>query len=342
MSLKLNLKKEFDYSSLLPSTEDILWIPVELANDFIVNPLNSLRDFACEPTNAIVPFFTDVDALDACLVPGNPFDSITRTFDEDLYCNDEFFRYMHVDLAYKKDGIGISMCHIPEWRRVKRVIENKTENLYEEIEVLQPFFKFDFVGRIVSDNRQEMLISTAQDLILELSYSRNYYIHLITFDRFESVQTIQNLREKGFNVSHLSVDRTAFKLIVDYDKNDNIAKVSTEKQYNAAMEGIRYAVMETRMEIPEHEAWEGETRGLEYDAVHDRVVKSPHSSDDLIQSIAGSAFNAANNEEAGITESVLPKDAEDTKYEDFYNKAYDYSIELDPSVRHPYHQVGIV
>jgi hypothetical protein len=104
------------------------------------------------------------------------------------------------------------------------------------------------------------------------------------------------LRENGFNVGHLSVDRTAYKLIVDFDRDFNIRKDSTEKQYCAAFEGVRYAISEDRIWIPFHEAWDKETKGLEYLADRDQVVKSPHTDDDLIQSIVGSAFNACNNE----------------------------------------------
>lgn len=310
--IKLALKK--DFSGVL-FDEEIVNIPIELINAFIVNPLGALRDYACIPTNAISPFFTDYDKLDTAVGPYNPFNSVTREFDSDFYCNDEYFRYMHVDLAVKKDGIGISMCHIPRWVNVKRVIENKEKGIHEEIEVIQPFIKFDFVGRILAENRSELLISTAQDIIFDLSYQRNFYIHLITFDRFESMQTVQTLREKGFNVGHMSIDRTAFKLVVNYEKDENYEKVSTDKQYNAAMECLRYAVQETRIQVCPHEDWEKETRGLEYLSDKDKVVKSPHTSDDLAQSIAGAAFNAANNEQPDMEEKELPVEVQDDKYE---------------------------
>jgi hypothetical protein len=308
--------------------EGILQVPIELINAFLVNPLGSLRDYACIPTNAITPFFTDIDKLDAAIGGVNPFDSRTRKFSDDFVCKDEFFRYMHVDLAVKKDGIGISMCHIPYWTTVRRVIENKAEERFEEIEVTQPFIKYDFTGRILADGKSEMLISLAMDLILELQYQRNFYIHLVTFDRFESMQTVQTLREKGFNVGHMSIDRTAFKLVVNYDRDENIEKVTTDKQYNAAMECLRYAIQEERIEINPHEDWYQESRGLEYLADKDKVVKSPHSSDDLLQSIAGSAFNAANNELPEIDEHAkdLPEDVKDKKYEEEnWNMQYAYN-----------------
>jgi hypothetical protein len=302
-----------------PAVPDILDIPIELINAFLVNPLGSLRDYACIPTDAITPFFTDLDKLDAAVDRNysNPFNSSTRQFDESFRCEDEFFRYIHVDLAVKKDGIGFSMCHVPHWVSVKRVIEDKERMVFEEIEIIQPFIKFDFVGRILAENRSELLISTALDLILELTYQRNFFINLITFDRFESMQTVQTLREKGFNVAHMSIDRTAFKMVVDYEKDGNVDKQSTDKQYNAAMECLRYAIQESRLAVPYHSDWEQETRGLEYLADKDKVVKSPHSSDDLVQSIAGGAFNAVNNEIPDIPGDLkeLPPEEQDHKYE---------------------------
>jgi len=345
INLKLKDSSQVDFFNYEKPDEGILYIPIELINEFITNPLGSLRDFACIPTNAISPFFTDTDKLDLAINDHyNPFDSITRSFDDKFRCEDEFFRYMHIDLAYAKDGIGISMCHIPYFVTLKRTIEDKEKKIFEEIEMALPYIKFDFNGRILAEGKSEILISTVQDLILELAYQRNFYIHLITFDRFESMQTLQTLREKGFNVAHLSIDRTAFKIIVDYERDDNIRKDSTEKQYNAALEATRYAISEERIWVCEHEDWYQETRGLEYLADKNKVVKSPHSSDDEIQSIAGSLFNAVNNELAESKEvQELPKDIQDNKYEDRdYKRQYDYSQEIPAEIRHSNYNVGIL
>jgi hypothetical protein len=295
---------------------DIIEIPIELVNQFIVNPLNALRDFASIPTDAITPFYTDLEKLRlACQEDfENPFDSFEKEFDPDFVCKDDFFRYMHFDFAKNKDGMGLSMCHIPKWIRLKTFVENKEAQYLEEIEILKPYFKFDFIGRIVAQNKQEIILSFAQKAIFELVQERNFYINLITFDRFESTQTIQTLREQGFNVHHLSVDRTAHKIIVDYDKELNIRKDSTDKQYNAAHETVRYAISEERIWIPWHEDFLKEAKGLEYISSRDLVMKSPHTSDDLLQSIAGSAFDAANNE---LPEAEEEKDTtvEDKMYE---------------------------
>lgn len=329
------------------ATPETLKVPIELINEFILNPLNSLRDYGSIPTDSIYPFFTDVSKLDLCLDFENPFDSVMRVFDDDFQCNDDFFRYMHIDLGWKKDGLGISMCHIPKWINVRRAIENKEQQRFEEIEVLQPYIVFDFTGRITTENRSEILISYAQELVLELSYKRNFFINLITFDRFESVQTIQSLRDLSFNVAHLSIDRTAYKAVVDYDKEDRINRVTTDKQYNAAFEGFRYAIMEERVRVNYHPDWEQETRGLEYIVDKDKVIKSPHSSDDLIQSIVGSAFNAANNEQPEIPmDDSNDVKTDDSMYEKSqysgYGNTYEFNKEMQPEFRHPNHSVGII
>jgi hypothetical protein len=344
--LKLKLKPEYqlDIIDYDKPDEGLVYIPIELINEFITNPLGSLRDFACIPTNAISPFFTDTDKLDLAVAGNfNPFDSTTRTFEDNFLCGDSFFRYIHVDLGWKKDGLGIAMCHIPYWINVSRAVEDKETKEINIEDVLQPFIKFDFVGRILAEGKTEILISTAQDLILELAYQRNFYVHLATFDRFESVQTLQNLREKGFNVAHLSIDKTAYKILVDYEKDDFIGRETTDKQYNAAMENLRYAIQEERVAICEHEDWYEETRGSEYLADKNKVVKSPHSSDDLIQAIAGAAFNAVNNE---LPETAKPRELEesarDTTYDkEDYKTQYDYNNEVPAQIRHSNYRVGI-
>lgn len=322
---------------------EILMVPIELANAFIMNPLNALRDHACIATSAITPFFTDFDKLDSCVEKAgpNPFDSRTREFNSDFLCDTNFFRYMHVDLGWKKDGLGIAMCHIPYWKNVREIVEDDKTKVYENIDVLKPYIVFDFVGRIVSENQQEILISTALDLIFELSNNRGFYIHLITFDRCESVQSIQSLREAGFNASHLSVDRTATKVIVDYKKNQNLERRSTEKQYNSAFECFRYAVQEERVQVPFHDDFRQETRGLEYISQSDKVIKSPHSSDDLISAISGAAYNASNNEMPDIFEKELPKELQDRTYERDYPDYGKLQTE-ESDIIFPNHSIGII
>lgn len=328
--------------------KDIMEIPIEFVNDFLTNPLNSLRDFACIPTDAISPFFADIRALDACLNYENPFNQESREFSDDFVCRDTYNRYLHIDLATKKDGIGFSMCHVPNFVSVKRHIMNKITNIDEEIEIRQPYVKFDFTGRIVvrDDEKGGIPLNRVVDLVLELAFSRGFNINLITFDRVESTLIIQTLRDKGLNVGYMSIDRTAYKVVIDYDKEFNIDRVSTDKQYNAAFETLRYAVAEKRISIPWYKGWENETRGLEYVSDKDKVVKSPHSSDDGIQSVAGSAFNAVNNEFEGESLEQLEareKSTQDHKYDNKdYNVQYSYDNEQDINEKFENYSVGII
>jgi len=332
----INLRRR-DSDIPLPSDEGIIDIPIELVNDFLVNPLNSMRDYACIPTNAISPFFTALDLLDSCLKDYNPFNSDIKEFDRDFVCNDEFFRYIHADLAYTKDGLGIAMSHIPYWVYIDKPVETDKDTV-EIMSIPQPFIVIDFSCRIVAEKGKQIKLSIVQDLIMELTERRGFYINLITFDRFESVQMIQNLRDLGFNAAHLSTDRTAHKVVVNYDKENNIDRVSTEKQYNSAFECVRTAVNESRISIPFHEDFYQETRGLEYLPEEDKVVKSPHSSDDLISAIAGSAYNASNNE----FPDIVVKEDESTK-DDHYKEFSGYGAldEYFPEQKFPYHNVGL-
>lgn len=293
---------------------NLIDIPIELVNQFLTNPLNSLRDYASIPTDAIHPFFRNYDKLDKCLLDYNPFNPETRMFAEGFQCEDNHYRYMHIDLSIVGDGVGISMCHIPEFILKKYTINNEEKQTFEEIEIWMPRIVFDFTSRILNKDGKEFLIGMARNMVFELRDSRGFDINLITFDRFESSESIHTLREAGFNVAHLSLDRTSHKVIVDYEQENNVKRVSTEQQYMSAFEVIRTAIEEERMEVTPHPDWRQETQGLE--EVNGKVIKSPHSSDDLIQSIAGAAYNAVNNEEYIDTEAKPDETIADKKYDE--------------------------
>ena len=177
---------------------------------------------------------------------------------------------MHIDLGLKKDAVGISMCHAPLFVE-REITQIYSEGLTNEI-VSLPFIHFDFLGRIKAEKGEEILLSKVREIIYDIQ-NRGFYLSLITFDGFQSVDSIQILRSQGFRVGRLSIDRTATKLVLDKRSKDGsgLTRKSTEGQIMGPMQALKDALYDNRLAIPYHEYWVKEAVGAEIDYKKNKV-----------------------------------------------------------------------
>lgn len=283
-------------------------IPLSLKPNFLRDPENFIRDIAAISTESVNPFIRRKDKIleweESSKKIINPFDEEAMVFDEDFYADSPFNRYMHIDLGVVKDAVGISMCHIPFFidRRVKVTGPNGLEDRVDRV----PFVAFDFVGRIKANQGEEIVLSEVRQIIYELT-NLGFYIDLITYDGFQSVESIQTLRNQGYRAARLSIDRTATKVLSIKQKEDKqgksnygIRRESTDGNILAAWEAIKELIYDNRIDTPYHPILFKEARGLQEDRKKMKIDHPPKGSSDLIQSVAGSAFNAINNEQEGV------------------------------------------
>lgn len=280
---------------------NVLEVPVEFEESVRTDPSEFLRKFASIPQQAISAFFDDLEKVRACIdfERQNPFDAETFTFTEeflDIKPSNEP-RYMHIDLAKSRDAVGISMCHIDRWISTPSM---KVDSI--------PFVDFDFMGRIVSKRGEDILLSNIRENIIYRLRDRGYNIALITFDRFQSLDMIQILRDEGFIVTNLSIDRTANYPVVDYDSTDNFKKINTNGAYIAPMIALKNCMSAKAMGVPVYLSdpvdgvtWlERECSQAEFDITKNKIDHSSVGTNDLLQSVAGSLFNLLNNEMSNI------------------------------------------
>lgn len=295
-------------------------VPLELKALFLRDPENFIRDLACISTESVRPFIKRSSKITE--VEGkafkNPFDDKLLEFDEDFYpkSGDNYRRFMHVDLALKKDAVGISMCHSP--RFVEREAVEFDKNQVVKLVVRVPFIKFDFLGRIVSTRGEEILLSQIREIIYEIS-RRKFYIGLISFDGFQSSDSIQILRSQGYKVARLSIDRTATKILLDKRAPDGtgVIRKSTEGQILGPMQALKDVLYDDRLAVPYHEYWKIEAKGAEIDYKKNKVDHKPRGSIDLLQSMAGGVYNLINNEFEYVEGSPeAQRETEDDFYED--------------------------
>src|SRR3989339_763136 len=188
----------------------IIRVPKSLQSSAQRNIENFIRDIANISQRGIHPFIRRKRKIKDCKKPyPNLFNPFTKTFDPDFICKDTFRRFMHIDLGQNRDAVGIAMCHVPSFVDREVWLENPNDKDKLKIEKVKlPVVKCDFWGRITVRKGEDIILGEIRELIYELA-RRHFYFGLISFDRFQSLDSIQILRTYGFRAGHLSIDRTA-------------------------------------------------------------------------------------------------------------------------------------
>ena len=167
-----------------------LTIPVEFEPEFARNQLRAMRDLGARPAEAFEPFLPNASVLERAVDR-----ELERATDERGRLRDDwrptgrFARYVHVDLALKKDACGVAMAHLeptPEAGGPTAVVE--------------------LMMRIEPPTDGEIEIAKVRGLI-ETLRERGCRIAQVSFDGYQSADSLQILKKQGFNVALVSVDR---------------------------------------------------------------------------------------------------------------------------------------
>jgi len=286
------------------SEEDTIEVPLEFKHDFEVDMEGSLRDLAGRPTLAIEPFLTKRDMIVKMHEDGrrHPFSVYETTLRDggyvlrDIVCqwvkeeddignvifeglkpkvNPKARRFIHVDHGLTGDAAGFCMGHVSHyeermrWRTVQEIdpvgLQAKTKR--EAFVEMLPVIYIDLWLRIVPPVGGEIILADIRQLIFELK-GMGFRIGLITMDSFQSKDTQQQLKEKGFGVDELSVD------------------VNPEP-YNR----LKMALYEGRIKGYLHPVGVNELRQLEWNKRKGKVDHRPKGSKDMADALAGVIHN---------------------------------------------------
>ena len=197
--------------------EDILWTPndlYELAKD---NVSKIMRDFGATPTaGSDTKLFTNHQLIDQCFVPNLKnfymfeyasyllapetllWDKVRplfyvytgqkNSFRLKRYPSAE--RFVHIDMAEKKDMAGISMVHL------------------ETDKIGRKMYVADFTLPIMSKKDDKINLDSFKYLVYCMKVYGNTNIKKVTYDGFESKSSIQFLERNGFECERLSLDNT--------------------------------------------------------------------------------------------------------------------------------------
>lgn len=244
----------FDVAKYLPQYEGKnIKAPVEYEQEFIQNPERAMRDFGAQPSMSIQGFFRDSDIIPLMAnkerkhpvgANGKFINSFKNPRNSAEYDPDP--RYIHVDLGLnrgnKGDAAGIAMGKFNGWD-----LKKKPDGTFEK----RAKIHIDYMERITSGPRGEILFSDIRKIIYELK-DMGYNIETVTFDGWNSVDSIQTLKESGFKADVLSVDKTL------------------QPYYT-----LKAALLEGRLDFYKYEPFITETQQLE--EVNGKKIDHPHN-----------------------------------------------------------------
>lgn len=315
-------KRVATQAQIVAQAPDVIEIPMAYWKDFDNDPVRALKDHAGIPPKVSDPFITLTDRIDDAqnawqerykdlwpyAVDSN---AATPAFHPDFRCTNILKRAVHVDIAYAPggDAMGMAMGHIPE--------------LVEIDDELKPVIVFDFLLRIKPGSGAALELADFRKILMHLRDEMGFKISVVTFDGFQSLDSIQILRKKRFNVGECSVDKN-----------------------KAPYEELREAIYERRVEFPKYMTYlnRGDTQkvdiaNLELSELQDTGKKIDHpekGSKDVADAMAGVVFDLMSNMSfrRGSTKPMqkTSEDRENEDMEEFGNKVFGERIEMDPDV----------
>ena len=184
-------------------------LQTDYALDFYRNMGDALGRFACMPSNLKDGFFKRMDLVEEAFRAVNGVDE-EGVFHPHFKPKEGITYFMHVDLAQKHDHCAVAMGHIDKW------IEYKIGST-EMVEYL-PLVKIDAIRWWTPTKDKSVDFKDVIEYIKSVR-RQGFDLKLVTFDRWNSHDTMQDLERNGIKTDMLSVDKKHYDdfLITVYD-----------------------------------------------------------------------------------------------------------------------------
>lgn len=259
------------------------WIPIEYKSVFQQDMIRAIRDVAGISTRATNPFFTASDLVSSCF---GTHQSIFSRGECDfvktkvkLFPNriedPERARWVHLDLSVTGDCTGMVMGYVDKFSLIER-----TKGQYERL----PHVKIDFCLQIQPPPNGEILYYKIRGILYKLRDEMGVNIRYVSFDSFQSTDSKQMLKQKGFMTGEQSMDTTTGP----YDV-------------------LKTAMYDQRVAIPKHDALQEEILSLEFDpkvGARGKVDHPPKGSKDVADSLAGVVYGLTMRRETWLDHGI--------------------------------------
>lgn len=259
---------------LIPEGAWVEDVPIEYLDDFKADPYTQLRDVLGVSSNAVSPFIKQRSRIYECVEMGKELglssfllkDHVVLGVDgmpqveQNHYClNPSKPRYVHIDLSQTGDRCGVAMVCFDGLQPVQRK--------GGAVEML-PSGRVEMACTITPDANNEIDIAEVRSFVRLLKAKYGYPIKGVSYDGFDSRESIQAWRKDGMPARVISVDRTS----VPYKQ-------------------ARDAWYDRRLALPDDDELIAEIIELEYDVEKDKIDHSVIGSKDLADAVTGAYTN---------------------------------------------------
>jgi hypothetical protein len=167
---------------------------------FYTDASDALMRFACMPTVSSDAFFKDREKVQKALAIRNPLDN-SRRFDINFKPNPDTEYFVHADLAQKHDKCAVSIAHVDKW------VSTQSFNNYEQV---MPFIIVDAIAWWEPKREGPVDLSEVKNWIIDLRRS-GFNLGLVTFDRWQSFDIQNELKQVGIKTETLSVAKKHYE-----------------------------------------------------------------------------------------------------------------------------------
>jgi hypothetical protein len=253
----------------------LMQIPVEFLEDFRKDIINALREIAGVSTLARHPYMVNTDAV------ASAFGRVSSVFSREdcdfvqtkvailpkRFVNPHEPRWAHIDLAINGDHCGLAIGHVSGFKSMMEL------GIGRNAEEMMPMIHIDGVLDIHAPRNGEILFWKVRDVLTKLR-GLGLNIRWVSFDSYQSRDSMQLLRQQGFIVGEISVD-------------------VTNKPYDYA----KSAFYTGRIVLPAHPRCQKEFVSLERDTQTGKIDHPPNGSKDCSDGVAGVVYGLTTRRE---------------------------------------------
>ena len=270
--------------------EALLGVPEDFRREFTTDIYDALREVGGTATLSSHPFIANREAVHQCMKQGRRsiFSGQQTDFDKfrvkvlpKRFAELHQSRFAHVDLGLTGDSAGVAIGYVPEFIDMDR--SGASETL--------PVIALDGVLEVMPPSGGEILFFKIREMFYKLR-EMGLPIKWITYDSYQSVDSIQLLRQQGFKTGLVSLDKDRL-----------------------GYEHTKSAIYDERLLMPMHRKLRTEFISLEDIPETGKIDHPPRGSKDLSDAVAGVVRGLLTRREIyfrhGISLSRIPDSVRD-------------------------------
>lgn len=251
-------------------------VPMDFLKEFQDDMQGSLRDIAGVSTLSRYPYIYNVTAVGACFgkhrsilnLEETDMESTQLQFYPERFRNLNHRRWAHIDLGHTSDAAGITVGHVSGFHEPVRGAGH------------MPIIDIDFILRVKPPRQGEINFAKIRNLLVLLR-QHGLPITWVTFDSYQSTDSIQILRGMSFITGLTSMDRD-----------------------NRAYDFTKTAFYEGRVRAPYHAHCLKEFASLEKDPKTGKIDHPTKGSKDCSDALSGVVYGLTTRREIWVEHGV--------------------------------------